>query len=137
MTSERKTFNVKITRINDGQAVVESHGQKNTFAIQGNDPSLGLTAPETVLGAFGLCIASNVTKGAVEMNLKVDAVTVEFEALKRINPLGFEDLRYTVIIQSNESSEKLKKLYNRATTNGTATNALLEGLKPQGSLHIQ
>jgi len=28
-------------------------------------------------------------------------------------------------------------LFKRATTDGTATNALLEGIKPQGKLNIQ
>ena len=134
----KKIFNVEVKRIDDKQAVVEAHGQKLTFAIKGSDPALGITAPETVLGAFGLCIISNITRGATEMGIQVDDVTIEFEALKRTTPLGLEDLHYSVTMQSDESAEKLQKLFKQATTNGTATNALLEGLKPKNAeLHIR
>jgi len=132
-----KKYNVQVKRISNKQAVAETHGQKLTLAIQGQDPSLGFTAPETVLAAFGACILSNVTKGAAAMNLQVEGASIEFNALKRSNPLGFEDLTYTLNIQSTEPPEKLQALFERATTNGTATNALLEGLMPQGKLNIQ
>ena len=134
---EVKRFNVKVKRISQQQAVAETHGQKLTLAIQGKDPSLGFTPPETVLAAFGACILSNVTKGAVEMGLKVNEVSIEFNALKRLEPAGYDDLQYTLNIVSDELKEKLQILYEHATTDGTATKALLEGLKPLSKLNIQ
>jgi len=135
---DKKIFNVEVTGIDGGQAMVSAHGQRLIFSTKGNDPTLGLTAPEVVLGAFGLCIVSNIMKGAVDMGIQVDDVVVNFKALKRTEPLGLEDLHYSVTIQSDESAGKLQKLFERATTNGTATNALLEGLRPKkAELHIQ
>jgi len=134
---EVKRFNVKVKRISQQQAVAETHGQKLTLAIQGKDPSLGFTPPETVLAAFGACILSNVTKGAVEMGLNVNEVSIEFSALKRWEPAGYDDLQYTLNIVSEEPKEKLQVLYEQATTDGTATKALLEGLKPLSKLNIQ
>lgn len=136
-TTKTKKYNVVVKRISPQHAVVEAHGQKMTLAIQGNDPNLGFTSPETVLAAFGACILSNVNRGAAAMGLQVDDARVEFSATKRLEPLGYEDLQYTLTLHSPESLENLQALYERATTNGTATNALLEGLKPQGSLNIQ
>jgi len=135
-TPEMKKFKVSVKRISQEQAVAETHGQKITLAIQGKDPNLGFTAPETVLAAFGACILSNVTKGAMEMGLQVSDASIEFEAIKRLEPLGYEDLQYTLTLHSPEPPEKLQALYDRATTDGTATRALLEGLKPQGKLSI-
>jgi len=125
---ETKKFKVNVKRISPQQAVAETHGQKVTLAIQGKDP---------VLAAFGACILSNVTKGAAEMGLQVADASIEFSALKRLAPLGYEDLQYTLTLQSPEPPEKLQALYEYATTDGTATKALLEGLKPQGALKIQ
>ncbi|MCL4396495.1 MAG: hypothetical protein M1482_17110 [Chloroflexi bacterium] len=71
------------------------------------------------------------------MGLQIDDAGIEFSALKRMRPLGYEDLQYTLTIQSPESREELQALYERAVTDGTATNALLEGLKPQGKLTIR
>ena len=135
-TPEMKKFKVSVKRISQQQAVAETHGQKVTLAIQGKDPNLGFTAPETVLAAFGACILSNVTKGAMEMGLQVNDASIEFDAMKRLEPLGYEDLQYTLTLHSPEPPEKLQVLYERATTDGTATRALLEGLKPQGKLSI-
>jgi hypothetical protein len=58
--------------------------------------------------------------------MKVDESSIEISALKRENPLGFDDLEYTLNIKSQEPEEKLQLLFDRATKNGTATNALLE-----------
>jgi len=134
---DKKIFNVEVKKISDEHALVQAHGQKLTLSIKGTDPSLGLTAPETVMGAFGACIVSNITNEAAKRGLQVGDVVIEFTASKRTTPLGFEDLHYSVTIQSDDSAEELQKLFKRATTNGTATNALLEGLKPSGELHIQ
>ena len=131
-----KKFNVQVKRISQQQAVAVTHGDKITLAIQGKDPNLGFTAPEAVLAAFGACILSNVTKLAAEMGLQIDDVGIEFSALKRLQPLGYDDLQYTLTIQSPESRGELQALYERAVSDGTATNALLEGLKPQGQLSI-
>jgi len=137
MEQQEKIFNVKVKRINGGRAEVEAHGQKIILSTRGDDQNLGITAPETVLAAFGTCIISNINKLSKEEGLKIDDVSIEFQAKKRLNPLGFEDLHYTVTIQSPEPKEKLQTLYQKVTTNGTATTALLEGIKPQGKLKIQ
>jgi hypothetical protein len=71
------------------------------------------------------------------MNLQVEGANIEFSAYKRSNPLGFHDLKYVITILSPEPKEKLMELYAKATTDGTATNSLLEGLKPQGKLNVQ
>lgn len=136
MEQQEKIFDVIVKRIGDGRAEVEAHGQKITLATRGDDPNLGITAPETVLAAFGTCIISNINKIAGEEGLKINNVSIRFQAEKRFNPSGFTDLRYMVTIQSPEPKEKLQALYERATTNGTATNALLEGLKPVGNWQV-
>jgi uncharacterized OsmC-like protein len=133
----KKKISVIISQINPQQVVAEAHGQKITLSIVGDDPSTGLTAPEVVLTALGTCIVSNIKKGAREMGLHIDDVAITVTAEKRIDPLGLNNVQYAVTLRSSEPKEKLQALYERATTNGTATNALLEGIKPQGKLKIQ
>ena len=132
-----KKFSVWLKRISPQQVVAETHGQKITLSTKWDDPTLWFTAPETVLTALGACIMTNIAKGAMEMGLKIEDSSIEITALKRNNPLGFDDLEYTVNIKSSEPEEKLKVLFDRATNNGTATNALLEGLKPKNQLNIE
>lgn len=137
MENKEKVFHVEVKRIDGGQAIGEAHGEKITLSTNGKIPSLGMTAPEAVLASFGACIVSNVNKIANEMELKIDDVEIKFEAKKRLDPLGFEGLNYEIAIYSKEPVDKLQLLYDRSTTNGTATNALLEGLKPERRLTIK
>jgi len=133
----KKKLSVVISQINTQQIVAEAHGQKITLSIVGDDPKAGLTAPETILTALGTCIVSNIKKGARERGLQIDDIAIAVTAEKRIDPLGLNDVQYVITLRSSESKEKLYALYERATTNGTATNALLEGIKPQSKLKIQ
>jgi len=133
----KKKFNVIVRRINPRQVIAEAHGQKIILSTNSEDRTLGFTAPETVFVAFGACILTNLAKGAAEMGLNVDDASIEFNAFKRLNPSGFEDVKFILNVKSLEPEEKLQVLFKRATTDGTATNALLEGIKPQGKLNIQ
>ena len=130
-------FHVAVTRVSGLKARAQSHGQTLELAIKGGDPTLGFTAPETLLAAFGACILSNVTRNAAEMGLRVDAAEVVFDGQKRTDPLGIDPLGYQVIIRSPEEPALLRDLYLRATSDGTATNALLHGLEPSGELILE
>lgn len=130
-------FHVEVRRISGQKARAEAHGQTLELAIKGGDPTLGFTAPETLLAAFGACILSNVTRTAAEMDLRVDHAEVVFDGVKHTDPLGIDPLAYRVVLHSAEKAEALQELYRRATTDGTATNALLTGLQPAGALTIE
>jgi len=133
----KKKLSVVINQINSQQVEAEAHGQKITLSTVGDNPSAGLTAPEIVLAALGTCIVSNIKKGARGMELQIDNIAITVDAEKRTNPLGLNNVQYVVTLYSSEPKEKLQVLYEKATTNGTATNALLEGLKPEGELKIK
>ncbi len=130
-------FHVAVKRLSATKARAEAHGQTLELAIKGGDPRLGFTAPETLLAAFGACILSNVTRNAAEMGLRVEDAEVVFDGVKHTDPLGIDPLGYRVVIRSPEPAAVLRELYRLATTNGTATNALLRGLEPSGELVIE
>ena len=130
-------FHVSVTRVSGLLARAEAHGQTLELAIKGGDPTLGFTAPETLLAAFGACILSNVTRNAAEMGLRIDHAEVTFDGVKHVDPLGIDPLRYRLILYSPEPAEALRALYRRATSDGTATNAILNGLDPAGELTIE
>jgi len=130
-------FHVEVKRVSAQKARAEAHGQTLELAIKGGDPALGFTAPETLLAAFGACILSNITRDAAEMGLRVDHAEVVFDGVKHTDPLGIDPLGYRLVIHSPEPAEALQDLYRRATTDGTATNALLKGLQPVGELSIE
>ena len=130
-------FHVEVKRVSGQMARAEAHGQTLELAIKGGDPTLGFTAPEALLAAFGACILSTVTRTAAEMGLRVDHAEVVFDGVKHTDPLGIDPLSYRVVLDSPEPPEALRDLYRKATTDGTATNALLNGLVPAGELVIE
>jgi hypothetical protein len=130
-------FHVEVKRTSHLMARAEAHGQTLDLAIKGGDPTLGFSAPETLLAAFGACILSGITRDAAERGLRVDHAEVIFDGVKHVEPLGIDPLGYRVIIHSPEPVEELRDLYLRATTDGAATNALLHGMDPTGELVIE
>ena len=56
-------FRVSVTRTGAATARTEAR-QALDLAIKGGDPTLGFTAPATLLAAFGACILSGITRGA-------------------------------------------------------------------------
>lgn len=130
-------FHVEVKRTSDQMARAEAHGQTLDLAIKGGDPTLGFTAPETLLASFGACILSGITRDAAERGLRVDHAEVIFDGVKHVDPLGIDPLGYRVVIHSPEPAEVLRDLYLRATTDGAATNALLHGMNPTGELVIE
>jgi hypothetical protein len=130
-------FHVSVTRVSGLLARAEAHGQTLELAIKGGDPALGFTAAETLLAAFGACILSGITRDAAEMGLRIDHAEVIFDGVKHVDPLGIDPLSYRVIIRSPEPEDALQDLYRRATTDGAATNAILNGLDPAGELTIE
>ena len=133
----KKQFDVKISKLNNNQANVQARWQNITTSINGMNPEAGIVAPELVLTAYWTCIVVNIQKAAKQMWIKIDDIDVELKAFKRLEPLWFEDLKVIVKIKSDESKEKLDKLVKIWTTNWTATNALLEWLRPKTELVIE
>ena len=130
-------FHVEVRRTSGDMARAEAHGQTLDVAIKGGDPTLGFTAPETLLAAFGACILSGITRDAAERGLRVDHAEVIFDGVKHVDPLGIDPLGYRVVIHSPEPADVLRDLYLRTTTDGAATNAVLHGTHPTGELVIE
>jgi uncharacterized OsmC-like protein len=130
-------FHVSVTRTTPTTARAEAHGQALDFAIKGGDPTLGFTPPETLLAALGGCILSNVTRKAAEMGLVIEGAEVVIDAARRSEPLGIDPLSYRLILTSDEPAARLQELYRIATTDGAATNAILNGVTPQSELVVQ
>ncbi len=134
---ETARFHVTVTRTSPKMARAEAHGQVLDLAIKGGNPTLGFTAPETLLAAFGACVLSNVTRNAAEMGLEIEAAQIVFDGTKHLDPLGIDPLSYRLTLRSDEPEAMLQELYRLATSDGTATNALLNGVKPAAEFVVE
>ena len=71
------------------------------------------------------------------MGLVIEDAEVVIDAARRSEPLGIDPLRYRLILTSDEPAARLQELYRIATTEGAATNAILNGLTPESELVVQ
>ncbi len=122
-----KRYNITVTRESPTVAKVTTHGVSLAVSMNGNDPALGFTAPETVLAGYGACLMTNLGKAAQSMGVRIDDARIEFNAIKRTEPLGFRDVRCKITIRSEAEEEKVRAIFHIATSDGTATNAVHEG----------
>jgi|YelNatPaOPRAMG01_1025707.scaffolds.fasta_scaffold05342_3 uncharacterized OsmC-like protein len=126
---QNKKYEISLSRENGKIAVASTHGSTLRMSLVGNEPELGLTPPEAVIAAYGACIMSNINKVAQAESIQIDDVRIDFTAQKRNDPLGLEQIHCTISVKSPAPKDKLQQLLTKATTDGTATNALKEGLK--------
>jgi uncharacterized OsmC-like protein len=124
-----KKYELVITRESDKIALASAHGTSLRISMAGMEPQLGFTAPETVIAAYGACLMTNITKEAKTNNLKLDDVRIEFNATKRNEPLGIENVTCRITLKSSEDKSKLQAILNKASQDGTATKAINEGIR--------
>jgi len=123
-----------VERQDGSHALASSHGHTLTLGVRRGDPTAGFNAAETLLASLGACLTTNVNALAEKMRLRVDGVRVEVEGNRRDEPPGIVQIRYRLILDSQEPDDKLEKLHDLAFKWGTVTNTLLDGVAIQGEL---
>lgn len=131
------TYHVTATRLDDSRARVRTRGHELTLNVKKGSGEAGFNAAETLLAALGACLLTNVNAIGAKMRLRIESARVEFEAARRDEPPALTEIRYRLILQSPEPSEKLQELADLCFKWGTVTNTLVNGLVPQGTLVIE
>ncbi|HUX52700.1 MAG TPA: OsmC family protein [Spirochaetia bacterium] len=129
-----KRFDIVVRRESDSIANVSAHGILLRLSMKGTDPTLGLTAPETVIAGYGACLMTNLGKAAKKLGVPIDDARIEFSAAKRTDPLGIKNVRCKITVKSGASDEQVRAVFEKASTDGTATNAIHEGFRAEFEL---
>jgi uncharacterized OsmC-like protein len=132
-----KTDHVTAEIQDDSHAIVETRGHRLTLNVKKGAGEAGFNAAETLLAALGACMLTNVNAIGEKMRLKVESARIEFEASRRDELPALTEIRYKLILNSPEPSEKLQELADLCFKWGTVTNTLVNGLTPQGVLEIE
>ena len=120
----------------DSHALVETRGHQLTLNVKKGAGEAGFNAAETLLAALGACILTNVNAISEKMHLQIDRARIEFDATRRDEPPALTGIRYTLILKSPETREKLEELHGLCLKWGTVTNTVINGLTPKGELVV-
>jgi uncharacterized OsmC-like protein len=130
-------YHVNVTIQDDSHAEAETRGHRLPLNVKKGSGKTGFNAAETLLAALGACLLTNVNTIGEKMRLQIDSARIEFDATRRDEPPALTEIRYRLILESPEPSEKLQELADLCFKWGTVTNTLVNGLVPQGTLVIE
>ncbi|HUX13492.1 MAG TPA: hypothetical protein VMW87_10715 [Spirochaetia bacterium] len=77
---------------------------------------------------------TNFGKAAAEYGIRIEDLRIEFSAAKRNNSLVPKNVRCKITVRSDAPQEKVQAVFEKATSDGTATNAIHEGFRAQFEL---
>lgn len=132
-----KSYHVRVTRQDESRALVETRGHQLTLNIKKGSGEAGFNAAETLLGALGACLLTNVNAIGQKMHLQINAARIEFDAERLDEPAILTQIRYRLVLDSPEPAEKLRELHDLCVRWGTVTTTLMHGLVPAGELVIE
>ncbi|MBN1453605.1 MAG: OsmC family protein [Anaerolineales bacterium] len=132
-----KTYHVTATRTDEAYAQIQAREHELTLNIKKGTGEAGFNAAETLIAALSACLLTNVNAIGAKMRLKIHSARVEFYATRRDDPPALTEIRYQLILESPESSDKLQELADLSFKWGTVANTLVNGLTPQGTLVIE
>ena len=136
-TQTELAYHVTVTRQDDAHARAETRDHALTLNILKGSGEAGFNAAETLLSALGACLLTNVNAISQKMRLQLDAARIEIDGKRLDEPPALTEIRYRMILSSNEPPEKLQELADLCFKWGTVTNTLANGLIPQGMLVIE
>lgn len=132
-----KKFLISVSRESEKIAVATTHGVSLKISMSGPEPELGFTAPETLIAAYGACVLTNIGKAAKALSVNIRNPRVDFTAIKNNEPLGVKDVNCTISVESSDSEERVREALEKATNDGTATNAIHEGIRATFSFNVK
>ncbi len=129
-----RKYKVVIDSLGKERVVARSHGFKIGLGAARGDSSAGFNAAETLLAAFGTCLATNINSISRQMHLRIEGFEIEVEGIRLEGPPRISQIKYSVKFRSPEPEEKLEKLLSLCIKYGTVTNTLVRGLKVLGKM---
>jgi uncharacterized OsmC-like protein len=126
------------------ETAVRDHLVKADYAEAAGGSNQAPNPIELLLAAFAACIESAFYEFAVHEGLRIDSVTAEVEGTLDLRGLfmidgvaaGFQDLTYTLNIESSDDKERLRELAEKVISHCPVVDSLLKPTPVSGVINI-
>ena len=92
---------------------------------------------ELLLAALSACIIKGIARVQPLLKFELRGVEVRVDGVRQNVPPKMESISYEIIVDSDESDERLSLLHENVKKYGTVFNTIAPGTKLSGSLHRQ
>jgi len=92
---------------------------------------------ELLLSALAACMLKGIERVTPMLKFQLDGVEIALEAIRQDAPPKLTLIRYEIIVDSDESDQRLDLLHGNVLKYGTISNTLSEAVPMEGSLRRQ
>jgi len=92
---------------------------------------------ELLLAALSACIIKGIARVQPLLKFELRGVEMRVDGVRQNVPPKMESISYEIIVDSDESDERLSLLHENVKKYGTVFNTIAPGTKLSGSLHRQ
>lgn len=137
MTEESKpkmTFDVHSKRIDSKSSIALCKNAQITLDtnLQGNPNAFN--PAELLLAAVSACMIKGIERVIPMLNFKLSGVEVKVHGIRQDIPPKMESITYEIIVDSDESDNRLELLHTNVKKFGTVFNTVISGTNLTGTL---
>ncbi len=126
---------MKVTsrQVRRGEAICRN--QRAALAVS-TDPSVhsdAFSPQELLIAAISSCVIVGIEKAAPGMQFAYDGVEVVIQSTRQDIPSKIDSISYDVLIDTNESEQRIKELAARVAGHNTVCNSLAQSLAIHGT----
>ncbi len=132
--SQKMIFHVRAQRVDAQGSQAYCKEAKITLdtALKGRTDAFN--PAELLLAALAACMIKGIERVTPMLKFEWHSVTVNISGVRRDVPPGMESISYEILIDSDESDQRLELLHENVKKYGTVFNTVAPGTQLSGSL---
>ena len=133
-TKQKMTFDVVSKRIDSKSSIALCKNAQIMLDtnLQGNPDAFN--PAELLLAAVSACMIKGIERVTPMLNFKLNGVEVKVHGVRQDVPPKMESIHYEIIIDTDESDNRLELLHTNVKKYGTVFNTVMSGTNLSGKL---
>ena len=128
------TFNVTARRLSERVSVAMCKAATIDLDTDLAGSPNAFNPAELLLAALAACMIKGIERVAPMLKFQLRSVTVQVHGVRQDAPPRMESIEYVLVVDSDESDERLELLHTNVRKFGTVFNTVAPGTKLRGEL---
>ena len=121
-------------RLDSTGSVAASHGAEVRLATDMEGRKDALNPVELLLSALAACMIKGIERVTPILHFRLQGVEVRIHGVRQDVPPRMEEIRYEILVDTDESDSRLELLHENVQKYGTVFNTVSPGTKLHGQL---